>query len=239
MPTTPREIVTFIIVAILICGGLVWMAGQFPKISRSHFQEPTTASAPIAAQQATTATAPVAAQQPPSATATSSPTVQQLRLAPPGVLYPIEYVSSKTKDGVIAFLPGRPLRVVEDKGDTIVVSDGKKKGEVSAEELTNDLDIAALAAQQDAEGQQVLGDYLKNRQAAEEAFMARRYAAFDRDQRENEAKQTARNVPFGATNPLERGPWHERGSLSVRRWIYNPDYPESRSPPSNVYYGRY
>jgi hypothetical protein len=121
------------------------------------------------------------------------------------VLYPIEYVSSTTKDGVIGFLPGTPLRVVEDKGDTIVVSDGKKKGEVSADKLTNDLD-----------------------------FMAQQNAAFDRDERQIEAKQAANYVPWGSS--LDRGPWHERGSLSVREWIYNPEYPESRSPPSNVVY---
>src|SRR5262245_43886927 len=148
MPTTPREIVTLVIVFVLLCGGLVWMAGQFPKSHRSQIQE----SAPTAAA--------TAVQQPPTAATTPAAAPQQLHLAPTGVLYPIEYVSSTTKDGVIGFLPGRPLRVVEDKGETIVVSDGKKKGEVSAGELTNDLDIAALAAQQDAEGQQLLVDYL-------------------------------------------------------------------------------
>jgi len=228
MPTTPREIVTLVIVAVLLCGSLVWMAGQFPKSRRSGVQE----SAP------TRVAAPTAAQQPPTATAAPAPpAAQQLHLAPPGVLYPIEYVSSTTKDGVIGFLPGRPLRVVEDKGETIVVSDGKKKGEIPADRLTNDLDIAALAAQQDAEGQEMLTDYLKNRQAAEEAFVARRYAALGRDLREIQAKQAANYVPLGVSGALDRGPWHERGSLSVRRWIYNPEYPESRSPPSNVYYG--
>jgi hypothetical protein len=229
MPTTRVEIVTLVIVSVLLCGGLVWMAGQFPKSHRAHVQE----YAP------TTAAAPTAAQQPPTGTAPTSPAPQQLHLAPPGVLYPIEYVSSTTKDGVIAFLPGRPLRVVEDKGETIVVSDGKKRGEVSADKLTNDLDIAALAAQQDAEGQQVLSDYLKNRQAAEQAFLARQYAGLDRDMREIQGKQAADYVPLGVSGALDRGPWHERGSLSVRRWIYNPEYPESRSPPSNVYYGRW
>jgi hypothetical protein len=224
MPTTPREVVTLVIVSVLLCGGLVWMAGQFPKVSRSRVQE----------YALTTTAAPVAAQQPPTATAPASSAPQQHRLAPSGVLYPIEYVSSTTKDGVIGFLPGRPLRVVEDKGDTIVVSDGKKKGEVSADKLTNDLDIAALAAQQDAEGQQVLADYLKSRRAAQEASLARQNVAFDRDLREI-AKNRPADVPWGTS--LDRGPWHERGSLSVRRWIYNPEYPESRSPPSNVYYG--
>jgi len=225
MPTTPREIVTFVILSILLCGGLVWMAGQFPKVSRSHVQE----------YVPTTTAAPAAAQQPPKATGPASAAPQQLRLAPAGVLYPIEYVSSTTKDGVIGFLPGKSLRVVEDKGDTIVVSDGKNKGEVSADKLTNDLDIAALAAQQDAEGQQVLTGYLKNRKAAEEAFLARQNAIYDRDLREIAKNQAAQDMPWGTS--LDRGPWHERGSLSVRRWIYNPEYPESRSPPSNVYYG--
>jgi hypothetical protein len=146
----------------------------------------------------------------------------------------MEYVSSTTKDGVIGFLPGKPLRVVEDKGDTIVVSDGKTKGEVSADKLTNDLDIAALTAQQDAQAQERLTDYLGRRRAMDEALRAQQNAAFDRDQRQIEAKQAANSVPWGSS--LDRGPWHERGSLSVRRWIYNPEHPESRSPPSNVVY---
>ncbi len=221
MPQTAREIVTLIIVSVILCGGIVWMAGQFPKVSRSHVQE----------YVPTTTAAPVAAQQPPTATAPASPAPQQHRLAPSGVLYPIEYVSSTTKNGVIAFLPGTPLRVVEDKGDTIVVSDGKKKGEVSADKLTNDLDLAALAARQDADGQQQLADYLDGQRAMNEALRGRQNAAFDRDQREI-AKNRSAAGPWGTR--LDSGPFHERGSLSVRRWIYNPEYPESRSPPSNV-----
>jgi hypothetical protein len=227
MPTTPREIVTLVIVFVLLCVGLVWMVGQFPKVSRSHVQE----YAP------TTAAASVAAQQPPTATAMPAPAAQQLRLAAPGVLYPIEYVSSKTNSGVIAFLPGRPLRVVEDRGDTIVVSDGKTKGEVPADKLTNDLDIAALAAHQDAVGQQRLDGYLANRAAMDEALRAQQNAAFDQRQLEIAAYQAAQAKPWGTS--LDRGPWHDRGSLSVRQWIYNPEHPESRSPPSNVYYGDY
>ena len=52
MPQTAREVVTLVIVLVLLCGGLVWMAGQFPKVSRSPVQEyvPTTAAAPVAAQ---------------------------------------------------------------------------------------------------------------------------------------------------------------------------------------------
>jgi len=227
MPQTAREIVTLIIVSVLLCGGIVWMAGQFPKVSRSPVQEyiPTTTAAPVAAQQ------------PPKATGPASPAPQQHRLAPSGVLYPIEYVSSTTKDGVIAFLPGRPLRVVEDKGDTIVVSDGKKKGEVSADKLTNDLDLAALAARQDGDGQQQLADYLDGQRASNEAFRARQNAALDRDQREIAKNRAAQAVPWGTA--LDRGAYHERGQLSRRQWIYNPEYPESRSPPSDViYYGR-
>ena len=53
------------------------------------------------------------------------------RLAQPGISYLLEYVSLKSDTGVIGFAPGTRLRLVEDKGDTIIVSDGTTKLEVA------------------------------------------------------------------------------------------------------------
>jgi hypothetical protein len=157
------------------------------------------------------------------------------RLAPPGVLYLLEYVSLKNKTGVIGFAPGTRLRLVEDKGNTIVVSDGRTRLEVAADKLTNDLDIAALASNQDAEGQQRLADYLAGQKAIDEALRAGQNAVYEQHQREIAAQRAAAAASH-YSNPLERGPYHERGSLSRGRWIYNPDYPESRYPhPDYVY----
>ena len=47
----------------------------------------------------------------------SAPTPSEYhRIGRPGVFYLLEYVSLKTNNGVVAFLPGRPLHLVEDVG---------------------------------------------------------------------------------------------------------------------------
>jgi hypothetical protein len=144
------------------------------------------------------------------------------RLAPPGVLYLLEYVSLKSDGGVIGFAPGTRLRLIEDKGDTIVVSDGRTKLEVAEDKLTNDLDIAAVAANEDSEGQQQLADYLAGQRAIDEALHAGQNAAYDQDQRELAAQRAAPKY----SNPLERGPYHERGSVRWPRYIYRYDPPK-------------
>ena len=148
------------------------------------------------------------------------------RLAQPGVLYLLEYVSLKSDTGVIGFAPGTRLHLVEDKGDTIVVSDGRTKLEVAEDKLTNDLDIAALAANQDAEGQQQLGDYLAGQQAIDETLRAGQNAAYGQDQREIAARRAAADAAGSQySNPLDRGPYHERGSVRWPRYIYRYDPP--------------
>jgi len=137
-------------------------------------------------------------------------------------LYLLEYVSLKSDNGVIGFAPGARLRLIEDKGDTIVVSDGRTKLEVAEDKLTNDLDIAALAANQDAEGQQQLADYLAGQRAIDEALHAGQNAAYDQDQRALAAQRAASKY----SNPLERGPYHERGSVRWPRYIYRYDPPK-------------
>jgi hypothetical protein len=173
----------------------------------------------VAATLSSTPTANPVLAESPAVAATPS---EYHRLAPPGVLYLLEYVSLKSDSGVIGFTPGTRLRLIEDKGDTIVVSDGRTKLEVDEDKLTNDLDIAALAANQDVEGQQELADYLGGQRAIDEALHAGQNAVYDQDQRELAAQRAAPKY----SNPLERGPYHERGSVRWPRYIYRYDPPK-------------
>ena len=179
---------------------------------------PAKSPAAATALSSTPTTHSVSAESPPVAATPS----EYHRLAPPGVLYLLEYFSLKSDTGVIGFAPGTRLRLIEDKGETIVVSDGRTKFEVDEDKLTNDLDIAAVAANQDAEGQQQLADYLAGQRAIDEALHAGQNAAYDQDQRELAAQRTAPKY----SNPLERGPYHERGSVRWPHYIYRYDPPK-------------
>ena len=212
---------------IVLIGLLILSCSKSPhsQVATDAALPSTPAANPVSAESpavtATLSSAPVASPVLAESPAVAAPS-EYHRLAQPGVLYLLEYVSSKSDTGVIGFAPGTRLRLVEDKGDTIVVSDGRTKFEVAEDKLTNDLDIAALAANQDAEGQQQLADYLAGQRAIDEALHAGQNAAYDQDQRALAAQRAAPKY----SNPLERGPYHERGSVRWPRYIYRYDPPK-------------
>lgn len=77
------------------------------------------------------------------------------RLAPRGTFFVVEYVSVRTPTGVAGFEPGREVHFVkaDEEKQLLTVSDGKYQVEVGPMQLTNDLDIAALARRQDEASQ--------------------------------------------------------------------------------------
>ena len=86
------------------------------------------------------------------------------RLSPDGTFYLLTYLSVKTPTGIAGFEPGCEVTLVEvhEKNGTLVVTDGRYKVEARPAQLTNDLDIAALARNQDERSQQTVTNYLSN-----------------------------------------------------------------------------
>ena len=76
-------------------------------------------------------------------------------LAPAGTFYMVEYVAVRTKHGVAGFQPGLEVQLaaVNKQKGTLTVSDGQYEVEVGPMQITNDLDIAALARRQDQQSQ--------------------------------------------------------------------------------------
>lgn len=103
------------------------------------------------------------------------------RLAPPGTVYLLQYVSVPRPGGVIGFAPGTALRLVGNRGAAVVVSDGTYEAEVPRSATTDDLDLAAAAGRADGDDQRRL--------AAERARVEREAAALR--QRANLEQQRA------------------------------------------------
>ena len=72
-------------------------------------------------------------------------------LAPHDTFYMVTYVAVKTDTGVEGFDPGQEVHLVEvhRPTHTLVVSDAHAQVEVSPDQLTNDMNIAAMARQKD------------------------------------------------------------------------------------------
>jgi hypothetical protein len=147
------------------------------------------------------------------------------RLAPSGILYLIAYVAVTTDSGVTGFPAGTRVRFVEDKGDTIIVTDGRANIEVPSDKLTNDLDIAELASRRDAQAQEDLATYLAEQSAMGRSERAGQNEALAAEQRDIAARRAAASSASQYSNPLHRGPYHERGNLPVHRYIYRYDPP--------------
>ena len=97
--------------------------------------------------------------------------VAEHHLARQGTFFVLQYVSIPAPHGVIGFEPGREVRFVRadrEKGE-LVVTDGEYEVEMKPSQLTNDLDIAALARRGDEDSQRRISAFLDHERAVYEA----------------------------------------------------------------------
>jgi hypothetical protein len=101
-------------------------------------------------------------------------------LAPPGTYFLIQRVSFMTDSGVIGDSPGTKVTMVAP-GNPMKVTDGQNQFDVSASQVTNDLDIATRVfyADQNAQAQisratgQEAAAFAKQQEADEKAWQAK------------------------------------------------------------------
>lgn len=93
------------------------------------------------------------------------PVAPAKRLAPEGVFYAVQAFSVTTDEGIRGIRAGTPVKLVKDSGVTLRVTDGKEEFEAKREYLTNDLDIAARAAGQQASQQAANAEWHQKQQA--------------------------------------------------------------------------
>ena len=156
------------------------------------------------------------------------PPPEQHRLAPEGTFYLMERVVVKSDSGVTGFVPGTRVKLVEDRGDKLfVTNDDNIKFEAPSDKVTNDLDLAALVARQDAQSQQALAQDMKERMDAYQAGKEKEIPLYDQQQREVEARrELAANAAKG-NNPLDREAYHEK--VSYPWWWHRHPYIYVRS----------
>lgn len=134
------------------------------------------------------------------------------RIAPKGVFYLMERISIKSDSGIIGFAPGTRVKLVEDRGDEMVVTDGETKFNVPGDKVTNDIDLAALVAKEDARSQEAARDMIRAQLATYRADKEKEKPIFDQQQREAEQRRAAAANTAKGANPLDRGAYHEKES---------------------------
>lgn len=106
----------------------------------------------------------------PAVAPTPQPTPAR-HLAPEGTFYMVGYVSVRTAHGITGFEPGDVVHFVRadrEKG-LLVVTSGGNQAEVTPDQITNDMDVAALARQQDQASQNQLRAIQQAQQQAADA----------------------------------------------------------------------
>jgi hypothetical protein len=162
-------------------------------------------------------------QQAPS-TPTDAPAIQptqQRRLAPEGVFFLTERMILRSNSGVVGFAPGTRVRVVQDKGETFNVTDGSTTFDVPADELTNDLDLAALVARSDAKSQQTVAQWIERQNAAGRQQHGDYIAMLEQQQQEVSAGRAAADAvaPHSSGN-LDRGAYNQTDALVYPYWYH-------------------
>gem|GEM_PF-1241909 len=84
-------------------------------------------------------------------------------VAPEGVFFLTDRVVLKKSAGITAIVPGTAIRVLSQKGDTFHVTDGKVNFDVGKEQLTNDVNRAALLSGNDLATEEAIAEQMAGR----------------------------------------------------------------------------
>lgn len=138
-------------------------AAPSPQVTATKDEEPATS--------VTLPATPTPAPQPPKvdppvAMHPEMPAAPVKRLAPEGVFYVVQAFSITTDAGVKGIRTGTGVKLVKDAGGpTLRVTDGQQEFDARRDVLTNDLDVAGQASNQQASQQAAIVEWQQKQQA--------------------------------------------------------------------------
>lgn len=237
----------FLLLALVAAGIYLFQEGYI-QIGKPKEPQAPTAPAPAAMpleQKASTAPTPeVAPTTMPQVDLAPEPTQVEKppRLAPPGFVFLLKYISVQTDSGVHGMLPGTKLKVLGEKDEKIQISDGQQEAWVNPEDITVDQDLAEMARSRDQSQQLKLTSVLL-KQKQEHQKMAQELAAKQEEARvRGEQQRVAVNTtaqPERTPNPLDRGNYNFQRVVVPRSWrYYGGPYYDSSGRYFVDYYGR-
>jgi hypothetical protein len=191
------------IAAAVIVGYLGWRwfaPAPQPKVVNVPTQP--SSPRPSAATRPTPSKGPAAQQREARPTPARSIVTKQPRLAPEGTYFLLQRTSLKIDSGIVGFVPGTKVTMIDQRDLMTTVSDGQYQFTVPSSQLTNDLDIAESAAK---------SDYAAQTQIAESIGKSvREYKQQQRDalaasEKEKAQKKTGQKTPrTGASSTPKR-----------------------------------
>jgi prefoldin subunit 5 len=138
-----KNILVLMVACLALYGGYsLWQQKQIKPSTTSELAGNEPAPQPSPTSVAAPAVKPK--ESLPATTASSTPPVPAAptkRLAPEGIYYVIQPFSVTTDDGVMAVKVGTGVRLVQETGDAMKVTDGKKEFVAKRQQLSNDLDL--------------------------------------------------------------------------------------------------
>jgi hypothetical protein len=191
------------IAAAVIVGYLGWRwFAPAPQPTVVNVPTQRSSPRPNAATRPTPSKGPAAQQREGRPTPARSIVTKQPRLAPEGTYFLLQRSSLKIDSGIVGFVPGTKVTMIDQRDLMTTVSDGQYQFTVPSSQLTNDLDIAESAAK---------SDYATQAQIAESIGKSvREYKQQQRDalaasEKEKAQKKTGQKTPrTGASSTPKR-----------------------------------
>ena len=119
------------------------------------------------------------------------------RPAPAGTFYMLERVSISNDEGTSGIDPGTEVKLVEDKGNVKIVTDGKNKYEVTAKQITDDMNVADQLRKSKLQAIQAHIKALTKQEAGIQKQIAAINAAIKKQRDVNAGKPGNNDIPKG------------------------------------------
>jgi hypothetical protein len=212
-----------LVFVMLLCIGGWWLHHRQPEVFISEdesFDPPSPSPSPT-----------------PSAVRPSNLSSQaQISIPRGGLLYLLRHTSVPSPDGVHGVAVGTRVETVEDRGNSVFVTDGSFSFVVPRSALTGDASTAQEFAAKDAERQRALGQWRHEQKALADARERERHTALERERIES-AQRLAANAPpplgSRSDNPLDRTAYDQkrafrRPAIPIQRSAAGEDHLSAR-----------
>jgi hypothetical protein len=150
------------------------------------------------------------------------------RLTPEGEFCLLVRASIQTPSGVTGYAPGTRVQLVEDRGDTMIVEVPPTQFEVRSDSLTNDIELAEMAARSDSKSQEAVQRLI----AKIKTDAALQEGARAKPQTQPQRRGGSALVSATSSNPLDRGSYDRKNNVTrAPRVTYHYLHEEARREP--------
>ena len=206
-----KNILMLLVVCLALYGGYsLWQQKQTQPATPTEIGREEPKPTPAPEPPTKTEVSPPVVPEPVVPVAPIVPAAPVKRLGAEGVYYVIQPISLTTDEGVVGIKVGTGVRLVEDLGETLKVTDGKNEFVAKKHQLSNDLDQVAQFTAANSQAVSANANLSREREQAAAAMDSQKAA-------EATAGQQAAQQRIYCRGAIKAGQWASKAGQSVRQ----------------------